>query len=220
MQTYSECFVRPVIQTPRLSGDCLIAALPDSRLLCDTTIEIQVNDTDPLRGTSTNTVLPKEAWLLTCAAVEVVKYLCPFCDQPLGPRVTEWFADLRSATTETLPRLIAALWKKSTPQPRVTNPQGRVVPPSLKAERQAVCEQHRYETLVLPLSVQYSWPRHPDFYRLIGYMFEPVVFDRIQRVFETPNFGLMIDDPNLVIKSREFNSLLEKMTRLRLLGAG
>lgn len=146
-----------------------------------------------------------------------INYLCPFCDQTLGPRVEEWFEGLKLTTMGQLPKLMASLWKKTKPTPRVTNPQGRRVTKSLMELQKKVCDQHRYETHILPLSVQYRWPREPSFYHLLGLLLDPSVETRVQWIHETPASGLMIDNPELVLKSRDIK-YLEDQTSLFLMG--
>lgn len=158
--------------------------------------------------------------MLTSSAEEIVRYLCPFCDQPLGPRVEEWFEGLGRMSMDTLPRLIASLWKKTSPHPRITNLQGRRVSEDLEHDQKVVCEQHRFETLILPISVQFAWTRKPNFYTLLGFMFQPEVESRLQWVIETPALGLMIDDPHLRLTSRDYKTLLDKANRLPLEAAG
>lgn len=153
-------------------------------------------------------------------AVVTIKYVCPFCDQPLGPRKVEWFENLKITTLNTYPKLVASMWKKTAPNPRLTNPQGRHVPEALKRVQKVVCEQHRYETLILPLSIQYSWPRRPDFYRLLGYLFDPAIEPRVQYVYENPTSGLMIGDPSRRLESTDAVHLISHMSSLPLLGAG
>lgn len=146
--------------------------------------------------------------------------MCPFCDEPIGPRRDEWFVNLPTTTADTLPDLFASLWPKSQPEPRPTNPQGRRVTAELKEEKRVLCEQHRYEVMILPLSVQYQWPRDVSFYKLLGYLFDDAVEERLQRVFEYPWVGHMIADPKCTPKAYDYATLLTQTPRAPMLSAG
>lgn len=162
-------------------------------------------------------ILPNRA----AVDVEFVRFVCPFCDQPFGPRVLEWFTDLPTTTPDTLPRLIAGLWAATPHTPRPTNSQGRAVTgKKLLTLQEQVCDQHRYESMILPLSVQFGWPRNVNFYRLLGLLFHKSVEDRVTRVFEYPWSGQMIRKLHPSDTSREIGALLGHASRRRMLSAG
>lgn len=71
--------------------------------------------------------------------------LCPYCDNSLP-----------SKPTPLLKRLLAATEKKSTRDPRPTNPLGRKAPLSVFI---TVCQRHRFESQLLPEAEAKGWPK-------------------------------------------------------------
>ena len=55
-----------------------------------------------------------------------------------------------------------------------------------------VCSQHRYETTVLPLARQYSWPTNPEFERLGDMVEAEPVFTRVVEVYIDPKLTVLI----------------------------
>ncbi|KIM88166.1 hypothetical protein PILCRDRAFT_814082 [Piloderma croceum F 1598] len=70
--------------------------------------------------------------------------LCPYCDEPLPQTPTPHLVGLLESTL-----------KKSYPDPRPTNPQGRKAP---LAAFIAVCQRHRFESVKLPEAERKKWP--------------------------------------------------------------
>lgn len=77
----------------------------------------------------------------------------------------DWFQNLPRTSFSTLPDLYRRIWSCTSPQPRETNSAGRyfVKRTRTTVTTEEVCDQHRYETLVIPLACQYSWPCELDF---------------------------------------------------------
>jgi hypothetical protein len=78
--------------------------------------------------------------------------LCPYCDSPLPP-----------SPTSLLTRLLAATAKKSSKDPRPTNPLGRKAPFTVFI---AVCQRHRFESEILPEAEQKGWPKEIEWTEL------------------------------------------------------
>lgn len=49
-----------------------------------------------------------------------------------------------------------------------------------------VCYQHRYELFMLPLSVQYRWPRRVDFSKLLQRLESPKAFTALKDLYNAP----------------------------------
>lgn len=139
----------------------------------------------------------------------LIEDICPFCDQPLGPREPSWFEGLPSTTMQTLPKKMVALWGITTPSPRESNSQGREVSFEQQDIMIDTCGQHQYESLILPLSLQYRWPRKASFFGLLCRLFQPFVTDRIKLVYEHPWSGLVIAGRREEKLSRVQKKLLE-----------
>jgi hypothetical protein len=77
------------------------------------------------------------------------KSLCPYCDEPLP-----------SKPSPELEKLLAAVLKKSKPDPRPSNPLGRRAPVSFFV---STCQRHRFETTWLPKAKAKRWPTSIDF---------------------------------------------------------
>lgn len=122
-----------------------------------------------------------------------VSEICPFCDQFLGPRNEEWFESLPQTTFNTLPELLSRCWANSKEQPRDTNPEGRTV--HNKELVHLACSQHQYESLILPLSVQYEWPRSIDFNVLLKRVSKENINGVIKRVYKAPWTSILIKAP-------------------------
>lgn len=132
--------------------------------------------------------------MLNCIVEDkTIDGLCPFCDQPLGPRRIEWFDGLPVTDAQTLPDLISQLWNGTSHSPRPTNSEGRAVPDHLGELHYMVCTQHQYETMVLPLSVQYQWPRAANYFTLVQAITTDEVINRIKHVFDFPWSGVLIN---------------------------
>lgn len=150
----------------------------------------------------------------------VVKYVCPYCDQPLGPRRKEWFDYLPETTEETLPTLIGELWGDTKEQPRATNAQGRCVARKEEERRLIVCEQHRYETCVVPLAVQYMWPTAIDFIAVLKRLTSPKIIEILKFLYKHPWHGILIKDENPNRHQRSVKTLKARRRRSDLDGAG
>lgn len=207
---------RPIVIAPNRSSDCPIPTLADGQIRW-LTLEIELEDGDDIKSQCTTpfTTYSRPMLILLWrnrVPVQLVKRLCPFCDQPLGPRVDSWFDGLPQTTLETLPNLIAALWVSTKRTPRPNNPQGRTLPgddEQLEELRKTVCSQHRYESLIIPMSVQYNWPRDANFSDLLGSLFQEGIRDTIQRLYEYPWGGLVISNLRPTDTSRRFVDLLK-----------
>lgn len=55
-----------------------------------------------------------------------------------------------------------------------------------------LCNQHRYETMALPVYVQYKWPTKVDFFDLLHRLKRKSVMDRLSLVYYQPESGLLI----------------------------
>jgi hypothetical protein len=62
-----------------------------------------------------------------------------------------------------LTRLLAATAKKSSPDPRLTNPLGRKAPFTVFI---AVCQRHRFESEILPEAEHKGWPKEIEWTKL------------------------------------------------------
>lgn len=113
----------------------------------------------------------------------VVAEICPFCDEPFGPRHPSLFHDLPLTTSETLPNLIAELWPLSLHSPRPTNINGRRVYNKDSDKKHNLCLQHEYEAGILPLALQFSWPKDTDEERLLNRLKEEGCWFRLRGVF-------------------------------------
>ena len=78
--------------------------------------------------------------------------LCPYCDSPLP-----------ASPTSLLTRLLTATAKKSSHDPRPTNPLGRKAPFAVFI---AVCQRHRFESEILPEAEQKGWPKEIEWAEL------------------------------------------------------
>lgn len=113
--------------------------------------------------------------------------LCPLCDQPLSPRKDDWFRGLPCTKSTTLVDIYKEIWPLTIPDPRDTNEEGRKVDWKkgwellLKA-----CAQHQYESLILPISVQYEWPRHVDFNRFLRRILAPEIITVARNLYAEP----------------------------------
>lgn len=217
MPKYADLVGQPLTTAPRMSYDCLYPALVGDRAICRTEVVITVKHGDNTEGWVSRLHILQS---LTPSTDVTVLHLCPFCDQPFGPTQSLWYEGLNITTKNTLRDRIASLWKKTSHAPRVTNPQGRRVTKSLMGAQKKVCDQHRYETHILPLSVQYRWPRRPSFYRLLGHLFDKDVVSRVKQVYEDPTSGLVIADPSLILENREYTYLKDQTKLLPMWGAG
>lgn len=128
-----------------------------------------------------------------------IVHLCPFCDNPLGPRELVWFEDLPTTTPETLTSLYGAAWPKSRHSPRATNRNGRE---SRDETASAACRQHMYETMILPLSVQYQWPRNIDFSSFLVRIKASHYFKLLQKVFKSPWTSVLLGVASAAEKDR------------------
>jgi hypothetical protein len=77
------------------------------------------------------------------------KTLCPYCDQPLPANPTPH-----------LDALLKAVFKKSNPDPRPSNPLGRRAPVSIFVN---ACLRHRFEYEWRPKAQAQGWPATIDF---------------------------------------------------------
>lgn len=114
-----------------------------------------------------------------------VLYLCPFCDQPIGPRREEWFLHLPKTSFQTLPELLRRIWTCTTSHPRESNNSGRRVSKKTRTTVtiDQICDQHRYETLILPLADQYIWPTVPEYDTLLRRLKEEVIIEAVVDVY-------------------------------------
>lgn len=120
------------------------------------------------------------------------------CDQPLGPREASWFEDLPVTKDSHLPSMYTMLWPHTISSPRNTNSNGRVlntlmsqnepesVRENLAALQKRICYQHRYELMMLPLSIQYLWPRRINFGRLVERMRAPEIAEALLNIYNEP----------------------------------
>lgn len=134
--------------------------------------------------------------------------LCPMCDQPLGPRVPVWFEALPVTTLDFFPSLLTKLWNASTASPRATNPQGRKVNKSLNGLQGLACLQHQYEAAIIPLSIQYQWPRFANYFGFLRILVGDKVRERARLILESPWSGLIISRPVPAGRSRVLKDLV------------
>lgn len=118
--------------------------------------------------------------------------ICPFCDQPLTPRNLDWFKGLPITTSSTLPDLMAQAWLQSEPRERSSNRNARRCKSEFSELQKKVCNQHRYETMSLPLYIQYRWPTTVNFSELLSRLTRKSVLDRLAYIYDQPELGLMI----------------------------
>lgn len=125
-------------------------------------------------------------------------HICPFCDQPLGPRKASWFDRLPTTRKHSLATLYTRLWPLSIPSPRDANSMGRRL--TLRDGRdgdvsvygegaklvERACYQHRYELLTLPLSVQYRWPRRVNFSKFLRRIRAPETYSQLKNLYNEP----------------------------------
>jgi len=78
--------------------------------------------------------------------------LCPYCDSRLP-----------AYPTSLLIRLLTATAKKSSRDPRPTNPLGRKAPFAVFI---AVCQRHRFESEILPEAEKKGWPKEVEWKEL------------------------------------------------------
>lgn len=117
--------------------------------------------------------------------------ICPFCDQPITPRRMEWFEGLPRTNPSILPDLIAQAWAHSEPSVRGSNRDGRRVKSEYTELQKTLCNQHRYETLALPVFIQYKWPTRVNFSDLLERLTRKSVMDRLAFVYYQPEMGLL-----------------------------
>lgn len=136
----------------------------------------------------------------------IVRSICPYCDQPLGPRRQEWFEGLPLTTLDTLPTLIGRLWEKTTDDPRHTNGAGRRVEITDFRFQVDVCDQHQYETIILPLACQYQWPRTIDFAEFMKRVGSTEIVNYAVQIYEDPWSGALVGDAIGANRSRSAKS--------------
>lgn len=105
--------------------------------------------------------------------------MCPFCDQPIGPRREEWFLHLPKTSVDTLSNLLRRIWACTSHHPRESNNSGRKLTKKTRTTVTVnqICEQHRYESLILPLAVQYIWPTVPEYDTLLERLKEDAIIE-------------------------------------------
>jgi hypothetical protein len=111
--------------------------------------------------------------------------VCPFCDQPLAPRCEGWFDGLPTTTSSTLCNIMESAWEVSSPETRLGNPNARVID-DLRDEAYAVCEQHRYESFILPMAMHYNWPRSVDFEDVLSRCQSTTLWEKLKTVYQNP----------------------------------
>jgi len=79
--------------------------------------------------------------------------------------------------------MYAEAWKTSIPYRRDLNPDGRM---TNDGREPAACAQHRYETYMIPLSVQYQWPRNIDFLSVAKRLLTPKFRQRLEVLYSEP----------------------------------
>lgn len=135
-----------------------------------------------------------------------MKSICPFCDQPLGPRRDEWFEGLPHTDKGTLPSLIGQLWVRTSEDPRHVNKEGRRVEFCDFQLQVDVCDQHQYETVILPLAAQYEWPRDIDYSEFVKRLGSVEFLNFAVRIFEDPWSGVLVGDAPGSNRSRSVKS--------------
>lgn len=73
-----------------------------------------------------------------------------------------------------------------------------------------VCDQHAYETLILPLSVQFQWPRNVNFFEFLCKLSQPNVIAHMKKVHDNPWAGTVISYVPVSERSRNIKDLLDK----------
>lgn len=117
----------------------------------------------------------------------IIEDVCPLCDQPLGPRKTDWFRGLPCTRASTLGDMYKEIWPLTIADPRDSNADGRKVDWKKGWEiLLKICAQHQYESLILPLSIQYGWPRRVDFNRFLRRILAPNVLAVAQNLYAEP----------------------------------
>jgi hypothetical protein len=76
-------------------------------------------------------------------------------------------------------------WKISIPDQRAENPNGRMIN-AISEELQVVCEQHQYESFILPLAVHYKWPRSVNFEKVLERCYSKDLWAKLIKVYQNP----------------------------------
>lgn len=145
-------------------------------------------------------------------------YLCPLCDQPIGPRREDWFNGLPQTSFETLPNLLRRIWSCTTSNPRESNDLGRKLSRKTRTNVTVsqVCEQHRYETLILPLAKQYLWPRASQFEALVSRIKEDDILQHAVDVYISPSMSVLLQTSRMAWKeTRVVKEIVEQVTKVR-----
>ena len=106
--------------------------------------------------------------------------LCPYCDTPLP-----------SSPSPLLTNILAATRKKSTRDPRPSNPLGLKAPLAIFI---VACQRHKFESQLLPAAKRKGWPKTILWHKL-GTRVERMK-DELQALIEDPGGEREIDDVN------------------------
>lgn len=146
----------------------------------------------------------------------LIEEICPYCDEPIGPRYPALFEGLPVTTYRTLPDLMASLWPLTVPDARSTNLRGRRVYGKDSSLKHAVCSQHEYESGLLPLAIQFSWPKDTDEEKLLRRLKERGCWFRLKGVFRKPWTGVVMMGENSGREtSRRFKTLSKRIDKER-----
>lgn len=131
----------------------------------------------------------------------------------MGPRRPEWFEGLPNTSENTLAQLIGDFWSETVEVERATNSQGRRVEGTIDTGRDYICEQLRYETVVLPLAKQYDWPTHIDFELFLKRICSSKILEILVMLYKDPWHGILINDGNTNKHKRTIKSLTARTRR-------
>lgn len=122
-------------------------------------------------------------------------YLCPFCDQPLGPRKLEWFQNLPHTEDTKLPTLLNQMWNVSDENPSPSNRHRRIPRTGSADLKRRTCGQRRYEVGCLPMAVQFKWPTSIDYAAMVNRLSQPTVLAKVFQLYEKPWESILLTEP-------------------------
>lgn len=139
--------------------------------------------------------------------------MCPLCDQPIGPRRDELFKSLPKTKISTLVELYRSIWPHTTSDFRISNKSGRRVLTKTRGtpDRESVCRQHRYESLILPLAIIFKWPRVLDSQALRRRVVTKLVLEELAEVYIRPQstvLNMSRVTPDSALASRSMREIM------------
>lgn len=104
-----------------------------------------------------------------------------------------------------------SIWKFSRPQARESNGQG-IVFTDTEVATSHICSQHRYESLILPVALQYLWPRKVDYEALVARVTSEKYLKVVAQVHDDPDVSVVMGKQDLR-PSRSMKTLRSRLSR-------